>query len=251
MKTIRHNTFETNSSSCHSITFSSKGSGILPSGDFILQVKGGDYGWEVETYSNAQDKFSYWFSAFIDCANIRFYDVTHFVYSDDIPYDYTYSTEIGVAGPNPMFTTSLAVTSAYLEEPVAYSDSVGVDMGQFGLEGVRYEDLTVSDHCAILHFTCPVSYDIAGNLTVSVTDFEHNTYIVSDSNMSVDDIDGITEVTVFSDALTFTDMKTISVNGMEIKMSELGVVPEHEIHASPAVTVVTTVTAEPDEPIIE
>ncbi len=75
MKTIRHNTFETNSSSCHSITFSSKGSGILPSGDFILQVKGGDYEWEVETYSNAQDKFSYWFSAFIDCANIRFYDV--------------------------------------------------------------------------------------------------------------------------------------------------------------------------------
>ena len=195
--------------------------------------------------------YTFRYSAPNDFVNIRFYDVTHFVYSDDIPYDYTYSTEIGVSGPNPMFTTSLAVTSAYLEEPVAYSDSVGVDMGQFGLEGVRYEDLTVSDHCAILHFTCPVSYDIAGNLTVSVTDFEHNTYIVSDSNMSVDDIDGITEVTVFSDALTFTDMKTISVNGMEIKMSELGVVPEHEIHASPAVTVVTTVTAEPDEPIIE
>lgn len=72
MKIIRKNVFETNSSSCHSITFSSKGSGTLPSGDFILQVKGDDYGWEVETYSNAQDKFSYWFSAFRDCACIQF-----------------------------------------------------------------------------------------------------------------------------------------------------------------------------------
>ena len=72
MKTVRYNTFETNSSSCHSITFSNKGSGTLPAGSFVLRVQGGDYGWEVETYSNAQDKFSYWFSAFKECANISF-----------------------------------------------------------------------------------------------------------------------------------------------------------------------------------
>jgi hypothetical protein len=70
MKTIRKNVFETNSSSVHSITFSTAGSGVLPPKSFILNIEGGDYGWEQATYlfTDNQDKFSYWLSAFIYCA---------------------------------------------------------------------------------------------------------------------------------------------------------------------------------------
>lgn len=67
MKTIRKNVFETNSSSAHVITFSSKGSGAIPK-KANLNLEGGSYDWEECIYSSPQDKFSYWFSAFEECA---------------------------------------------------------------------------------------------------------------------------------------------------------------------------------------
>ena len=72
MKTIRSNVFETNSSSCHSITFPSYHTEVIPSDNFILEVKGDDFGFGPETISDPQGKFSYWFSAFVDCVPLLF-----------------------------------------------------------------------------------------------------------------------------------------------------------------------------------
>ena len=63
MKTIRKNTFETNSSSAHVITFSTKGSAADAEG-YILNVVGGSWQWDKESFSDPQSKFSYWLNAF-------------------------------------------------------------------------------------------------------------------------------------------------------------------------------------------
>ena len=75
MKTIRFNTFETNSSSCHSITFSSKGSGFANrqyvESAIIITLKSSDFGWEERKYYDSQSKFEYWLACFKDCASLR------------------------------------------------------------------------------------------------------------------------------------------------------------------------------------
>lgn len=64
-ETIRYNTFETNSSSCHSITFSTI-SGNVNESNKKLEFKGDDFGWEVETYTDPQHKFSYYLVCLLD-----------------------------------------------------------------------------------------------------------------------------------------------------------------------------------------
>ena len=75
MKTIRKNVFETNSSSCHSITFSSKGSGFEnrehAENPIIITLRSNDFGWAEHEYFDAQSKFEYWFACFNDCASLR------------------------------------------------------------------------------------------------------------------------------------------------------------------------------------
>ena len=74
MKTIRKNGFETNSSSCHSITFSSKGSGFesrRAEDPIVITLKSNDFGWEECEYFDAQSKFEYWRACFEDCASLR------------------------------------------------------------------------------------------------------------------------------------------------------------------------------------
>ena len=75
MKTIRFNTFETNSSSCHSITFSSQGSGLTnrqyTESAIIITLKSNDFGWEEREYHDPQSKFEYWLACFKDCASLR------------------------------------------------------------------------------------------------------------------------------------------------------------------------------------
>lgn len=75
MKTIRFNTFETNSSSCHSITFSSKGSGFEnrrhTESPIIITLQSNDFGWEEREYYDFQSKFEYWLACFGDCASLR------------------------------------------------------------------------------------------------------------------------------------------------------------------------------------
>ena len=75
MKTIRKNVFETNSSSCHSITFSSKGSGFEnrehAENPILITLRSNDFGWEEEEYTDSQSKFEYWFACFADCASLR------------------------------------------------------------------------------------------------------------------------------------------------------------------------------------
>lgn len=64
MKSIRVNTFETNSSSTHSLTFASPGSGTGRNGR--LAWKGDEFGWEFESYCDSQSKFSYYLVALSD-----------------------------------------------------------------------------------------------------------------------------------------------------------------------------------------
>lgn len=75
MKTTRFNTFETNSSSCHSITFSSKGSGFEnrrhAKNLIIITLRSNDFGWEEREYYDPQSKFEYWLACFKDCASLR------------------------------------------------------------------------------------------------------------------------------------------------------------------------------------
>lgn len=61
MKTIRPNTFETNSSSSHSVTISPCGP-LVMEGKFAgecIRLTGGEFGWENETYSHWEDKLRY------------------------------------------------------------------------------------------------------------------------------------------------------------------------------------------------
>ena len=75
MKTTRFNTFETNSSSCHSITFSNQGSGFAnrqyAENAIIITLKSNDFGWEEREYHDPQSKFEYWLACFKDCASLR------------------------------------------------------------------------------------------------------------------------------------------------------------------------------------
>jgi hypothetical protein len=70
METIRKNVFETNSSSCHSITFSEKGSGCRPV-KASINLRSNDFGWEEEEYTDSQSKFEYWLACFEDCSALK------------------------------------------------------------------------------------------------------------------------------------------------------------------------------------
>jgi hypothetical protein len=61
-KLIRNSTFETNSSSCHSISVSSNAGvydTIYPNNDGTIIVPLNEFGWEQETYNDALTKLSY------------------------------------------------------------------------------------------------------------------------------------------------------------------------------------------------
>lgn len=62
MISVRENVFESNSSSCHSITFSKKSSAAQV--HMNLELKGGSYQWQRKFYDEPQDKLSYWLNAF-------------------------------------------------------------------------------------------------------------------------------------------------------------------------------------------
>ena len=61
MKTIRRSVFETNSSSTHSITIADSGGlkGTLPCNGGVIEVGGGEFGWEHEEYTDALTKLQY------------------------------------------------------------------------------------------------------------------------------------------------------------------------------------------------
>ena len=65
MISIRSCTFETNSSSCHVITFTSKDWEVRPlEKPIALKFQGGSFMWEFCSYDDPQSKLSYWFCAF-------------------------------------------------------------------------------------------------------------------------------------------------------------------------------------------
>lgn len=61
-KLIRKGVFETNSSSCHSISIA-EGNELLdtlyPNKDGIVEIEGAEFGWEYEKYKDAGSKASY------------------------------------------------------------------------------------------------------------------------------------------------------------------------------------------------
>jgi hypothetical protein len=61
MKLIRKGTFETNSSSCHSISVSTQGTyeGLTPDHRNEIILSPMEFGWEQEEYSDAMSKLSY------------------------------------------------------------------------------------------------------------------------------------------------------------------------------------------------
>lgn len=62
MKTIRQGTFETNSSSCHSITVPRKNVAIpITAQEIIVGI--GEYGWEFETYNTPKEICGYLYTA--------------------------------------------------------------------------------------------------------------------------------------------------------------------------------------------
>ena len=92
MKTTRFNTFETNSSSCHSITFSNQGSGFAnrryAENAIIITLKSNDFGWEEREYYDPQSKFEYWLACFKDCASLRVREKFAAATKKDILYSY-------------------------------------------------------------------------------------------------------------------------------------------------------------------
>jgi hypothetical protein len=59
---IRNNVFETNSSSCHSISISKnecKYDTIIPDSDGVITFDGGEFGWEIVKYRGVLDKCDY------------------------------------------------------------------------------------------------------------------------------------------------------------------------------------------------
>jgi len=60
---IRHGVFETNSSSCHSISISEDSGGLLdviyPNNDGIIELEGGEFGWQEEEFDDALTKANY------------------------------------------------------------------------------------------------------------------------------------------------------------------------------------------------
>ena len=97
MRTIRKFVFETNSSSAHSLTFATKGSGAKYNNSKILDWKGEEYGWEREEYHSPQAKFSYYLVALQDWLSMKQkqeYAKRHKIpatYSDTI-YDFSFGS---------------------------------------------------------------------------------------------------------------------------------------------------------------
>lgn len=84
MKQIRHNTFETNSSSSHSITISNKGhfdSNALPVVKYYngtrdcVVLTGEHFGWEERDYDDAQTKANY-LATFVDTVELYQQDMS-------------------------------------------------------------------------------------------------------------------------------------------------------------------------------
>ena len=69
MKTLRRNVFETNSSSSHSITVEvgSYWDTITPDNDGVIRLIGGEFGWEIEEYNDAETKANYVALDFLLC----------------------------------------------------------------------------------------------------------------------------------------------------------------------------------------
>ena len=95
MLNIRQDVFETNSSSAHSLTFSTDVGEVQPH-NRNLNFVGDEFGWRWITYYDAQHKFSYWLVAFADSLNIKFHKALRNVTTTDTYGVFRNYVDIGI-----------------------------------------------------------------------------------------------------------------------------------------------------------
>ena len=82
-KQIRQGVFETNSSSTHSVTII-EGSHFVPYYE-KLNIETGEYGWEIETYTNIEDKLSYALTFALNRVDLDLFEMLHSVLEEWMP----------------------------------------------------------------------------------------------------------------------------------------------------------------------
>jgi len=101
-RVVRHNVFETNSSSTHSVSISKKLNGIDAPGDLVVSeednkvhARFGEFGWEVRDYRQASTKLSYYLTMMYEscvayensgCNRKEFFNVKSYDDFRKIPY---------------------------------------------------------------------------------------------------------------------------------------------------------------------
>ena len=142
MYSIRENVFETNSSSCHSLTFSTEGD-LPKTVNFHLDFAGGSYQWEFRTYHDPQSKFSYWLNAFAELQSVLLREKNAKLKGSD----YYYITEYmdngwgKTSGPSDkgIYEEVLKEAANHLEKVLKAFEEIGVQ-----LHFTPYEDETHS-----------------------------------------------------------------------------------------------------------
>ena len=109
MKTIRKNTFETNSSSTHSITVARKNVAI-PVTEQNIFVEIGEFGWEFKTYDTPQEVLSYLYTAI--CCN---YKQDYKKYTDKIDKVLAENTKTKVEWQEPKFDEYGYLNDGYID----------------------------------------------------------------------------------------------------------------------------------------
>jgi hypothetical protein len=166
----------------------------------------------------------------------------------DIAVTYSGNDDSGESEPYEMFSFTVYGTSAEISDVRA--DTVGVDLGKagFGPEGLRYDGLTVSDYGVVFTFSSDSSTGANPDLKITAKDRDGNVYDLAKNGYASQDIGSgifIYEVLVIPDDLgdkKLTDMKLISVNGLEVLLCEMSRPEQPEL---------TTVTWINDEPLSE
>lgn len=145
MKSIREYVFETNSSSCHSLTFSTRGSATKTS--INLKVKGDSYQWHYANYVDPQNKFSYWLNAFEAEVGIQLNQRMAKLKKLDKYYITKYLPFEENCGPCDVqiYEEVLKETADKLEAVLKKLEDFGVRLFIESREGIYYDTVTFKD----------------------------------------------------------------------------------------------------------
>lgn len=162
----------------------------------------------------------------------------------DIAVTYSENDDPGKSEPYEMFSFTVYGTTAGAS--AVRTDTVGVDLGKagFGPEDLIYDGLTVSDYGAVFNFSSVSGTGASLDLKITAQDRDGNVYDLAKNGYASQDVGSgifIYQVLVVPDDLggkKLTDMKLISVNGLETLLSEMS-------RTEPELTTVTWIDDEP------